>query len=373
MPRHNHLDALRSAAMLIVVVWHVTILWPLFVPLSPSTEAAIRWPLAMSRWSLPLFFLMAGFFGALLLERWGVAAFVKDRLLRIGLPLAVALVTIVPLARLTLSETLPSLERAGFLAGPMHLWFLWYALLFYALSLAVRRIKLPGGTRNGLRDRLASPLAPLALAGLTALLVAAGRELPASTGSWIVPNPCFLLFYGSFFVVGQLLHGSRRGIAELGKRPWLHATIALAVLVPAVLLAQGPGLWSGPIPLERSLHAYGWLLAFCVLAWSATFAVCGFGQRWLSAPHPAIRYIADSSYWLYLAHLPLLPLVILLIVPLALPFAVAWALALTVLFSTLLVSYELLVRHSVIGRVLNGPRPPRRWGVRNLRPSAQSP
>ena len=37
------------------------------------------------------------------------------------------------------------------------------------------------------------------------------------------------------------------------------------------------------------------------------------------------------------------------------------------LFSFLLITYELFVRHTFIGRTLNGPRPPRQWGMTGRR------
>jgi len=198
MHRLNYLDALRSGAMLVVVLWHVTGSWPAVQPLGPTTMSVIQWPMGLSRWSLVLFFMMAGYFGALLHARWGTARFVRDRLLRIGVPLLVGLVTIVPL-------------------------------------------------------------------------------------TWLI----------------------------------IHR-------------------WS----------------------------LCNLGRRWLAADRPALRYVADSSYWIYLMHLPLALVLILLIAPLGLPFPVAWLLVAALLFSILLGLYELVVRHSVVGKVLNGPRAPRGWGRR---------
>ncbi|MDQ3648629.1 MAG: acyltransferase [Actinomycetota bacterium] len=359
MRRLDHLDALRSGAMLVVVLWHVTVLWMFAVPLSPGTMSAIQWPMALSRWSLPLFFLMAGFFGAALLERWGERGFVADRLKRIALPLGVGLVTIVPLSDLVLDHFVP--RFAGLPLGPLHLWFLWYLLLFYAVGMAVLRLPGLAALRRSVGRLLRSRFAAPALALATTALLVAGDQLPSPAGPWIVvPHPGLTLFYGSFFAVGLLVHGIPGGVGELGKCPWLNAALALAVLAPAVLLRDGP-IWLGPGAYGSSPRAYLWLAAFCLLAWSAVFAICGFAQRRLTGRRPAVRYVADSSYWVYLAHFPLVPPLILLVAPHA-PFPVAWLVVVTLLFSILLGVYELVVRHSVVGRVLNGPRSPRGWG-----------
>ena len=351
--------------MLVVVLWHVTVLWFFMVPLSPGTMDAIQWPMALSRWSLPLFFLMAGFFGAALLERWGEAGFVRDRLKRIALPLGVCLVTIVPLSNLVLDRAGPGL--AGLPRGSLHLWFLWYLLLFYAGGMAALRLRSVEAGRRYLGILLGSRLAAPVLAAAVTALLAAGDQLLSTTppGLWLVPNHGLVVFYGSFFAVGLLVYGSPGGIAALGRHPVLNASIALAALAPVVLLRDGP-IWLNPGAHAGSPRTYLWLGAFCLLAWSASFAMCAFAQRLPTARRPAVRYVADSSYWVYLAHFPLIPPLILLVAPRA-PFPVAWLVVVALLFSILLALYELVVRHSVVGRVLNGPRPPRGWGLRGPR------
>jgi peptidoglycan/LPS O-acetylase OafA/YrhL len=39
--------------------------------------------------------------------------------------------------------------------------------------------------------------------------------------------------------------------------------------------------------------------------WSLVFLTVGIFQKLCSRPNPVVRYIADSSYWMYLIHLPL--------------------------------------------------------------------
>jgi Acyltransferase family len=114
--------------MLAVALWHVTVLWFFAVPLSEATASLIEWPMTLAR-SLSLFFLMAGFFGAALYARWGLKRFTRDRLKRIALPLVVGLATIVPVTALLLDDMLSGTPLR---AGAMHLWFLWYVVLFYA-------------------------------------------------------------------------------------------------------------------------------------------------------------------------------------------------------------------------------------------------
>jgi glucan biosynthesis protein C len=66
--------------------------------------------------------------------------------------------------------------------------------------------------------------------------------------------------------------------------------------------------------------------------------------------------VADSSYWLYLTHIPpvlfMQWLLLFLPVPALVKFTVGFLITMLILFA----SYELLVRRTVIGRILNGKK-----------------
>ncbi len=359
MKRYHHLDALRAAAVLAVVIWHLTNAWIFGVPLSDATSTAVEWTLALSRWSLPLFFLMAGFFAAALLQRWGPRAFAIDRLTRIGVPLAVGMFTVVPLSVLAFREAGGVPIDATGPSQLLHLWFLWDVLLFYAVALAATRLSALDRARRGVDRLLASPGAVPLLALLTLGLVFIGRRLAWPATEWFVPQPGPLCFYGAFFAVGFLVRG-RAGIGAIGRRPLLNVGLVLLALGPTLALRDGP-LFAGPGLFADSPQGWLWMGCFCLGSWAGCLAVCGIAQRVFKRDHASVRYVADSSYWIYLAHLPLPPLLVVLLAPIGLPFPVAWTVSLVLLLVPLLAVYELAVRHTPVGWVLNGRRPPRGW------------
>ncbi len=69
-----------------------------------------------------------------------------------------------------------------------------------------------------------------------------------------------------------------------------------------------------------------------------------------------MRYVSDSSYWLYLVHLPLIMIVQAAVRTWELPVFIKFALVCTVTTAILLASYQLFVRYTPIGTLLNGPR-----------------
>lgn len=68
------------------------------------------------------------------------------------------------------------------------------------------------------------------------------------------------------------------------------------------------------------------------------------------------RYLSDSAYWLYLAHVPLVIFAQSFIAQWDQPLALKATLILVAIASFLLLTYEYLVRYTFLGTLLNGPR-----------------
>lgn len=156
--RMHALDALRGFALIAGVALHSALSFlpgfgDLGIPLvdnSPSlTLALIFFVIHMFRMSL--FFVIAGFFGRMLLERDGVKAFVWNRVVRILLPLIVFWWIVFPptLAALMWGARKLHPERGLSLPEPpggrnwltfplTHLWFLYVLIWLYAATLLVR-------------------------------------------------------------------------------------------------------------------------------------------------------------------------------------------------------------------------------------------
>jgi hypothetical protein len=80
----------------------------------------------------------------------------------------------------------------------------------------------------------------------------------------------------------------------------------------------------------------------------------GFFQDRFPGQSPAWRYVADSSYWIYLAHLPLVAALQVWMAPWPWPGAMKFLLLNAVAFAFLFASYHYLARSTFIGRLPNG-------------------
>ena len=95
--RVHYMDNLRAFAMLLGVFFHAALAYSpalkeVWLPASPQTSEVVDFMAFFSHtFRMPLFFLIAGFFCALLIQKRGLGAMLKNRLMRITLPLSIFL------------------------------------------------------------------------------------------------------------------------------------------------------------------------------------------------------------------------------------------------------------------------------------------
>ena len=184
--------------------------------------------------------------------------------------------------------------------------------------------------------------------------------IPTPTGSFVT-NPTALIGFGSAFCFGWLLHRQVELLRML-ERDWaLNLILAIGLITVSLALV---GVTPPLTPIEDDAIRLAGAACYAVATWTATFAVIGLALRFLSGFSPARRYIADASYWLYLIHMPIVMALQVAVSRLDWPWPAKFAAILAVAFPLMFASYELVVRHSFIGLVLNGRRAPRRAAMR---------
>ncbi len=357
--RIHSMDALRASTMLLLVPVHAAGL--LAINGQPGAWAtSIFWVVHVFR--LPLFFAMSGFFLTLLLSRRGFSSTARNRSLRIVVPLAVGLVTLVPLLIATGQATGTAISDGDAGSGsfdiqPSFLWFLWYLLIldgiaFTAYLLAPRMLSRLG---DGMHRTIANPLIGIALLAVptACLLWFQPRWFVAPATDTFVPSPSALAYYALFFALGATLC-VHRGLVETAKRDaWKWLACAVVATVPAGLLFTFQN--SAELSSRTEVHGAA-LLIYAVATWTSLMALIGLASRYLSKPRPAFRYMADSSYWIYLSHLAPMVLLVALVAGSNLPTPFQFAFVTVGSLAASLATYPLLVRYTAIGRVLNGPR-----------------
>ena len=378
--RFHGLDACRAAAMMLGLFFHGSISfmempgpWAIQDRSTDRGVDAFVWICHSFR--MPVFFLLAGFFGRLLHEKLGAAGFLRHRAKRLLLPFVLTLIPLMPTLFLLwkwgwassgprpkdiLGMETPSLELDRLRLSPGHLWFLYYLMMILLLGVSLaalgRRLGLAGVERIldvVLRGLVKSRLVAVVMAIPTALTLAFMQTPAADTPIYFSPEPRILAYYGIFAAFGWLLHRQAELIEEFGRRLWVPLLLALAGSVPLVMLLEqlvreGPTLSAGA---RIGMHYLG-----ALFGWSLVLVFLGAFVKWGATPRPWVAWLSDASYWCYLIHLPVVVSLQILVASLEWPGPLKYALLMAATLGVCLGTYRAFVRYTFIGATLNGPR-----------------
>ena len=180
------------------------------------------------------------------------------------------------------------------------------------------------------------------------------------TAGGLVPWPPIFLYYALFFGFGALCFACPNYEKRVGK--WWP--VCLVLTVPAFLAglhflsirtelfhADLVGNWNAVL-INNALCA----LFTVTYTWLAIFGMVGFFRKFFSGENKTIRFVSDSSYWLYLMHLPLVMLLQAIVAPMYIPSIVKFTLICVVTSIVLIVTYRYMVRYTWIGTMLNGKK-----------------
>lgn len=374
--RIHHLDNLRALAMMLGVYLHGALayakpsqLFWLATDRSGSVviDASFLW---IHLFRMSLFFLLSGYSSKLMVKRKGLKHFLKNRGIRIALPfvlfypvmlLAMTIVIVFGLSYVKEPEGLMKLiadagrnpeSRSSTPWSTMHLWFLYYLLMFSLIAAAASRWTFL--TFDWLfRRQWLLVLSPL-------LLVPAIMEagVPLAAPESFVPTWWAFLLYGAFYWLGWQLFGREEILRRLQPWCWPLVFLSFALFIPyywrlpvfdiqRLQQATRPFVESTDL-VESALTAY--------LAAILTIASLLLGQRYLSRSRGWLKFCADASYWVYLIHLPVVIFLQTLLIPVEIS---AWVKLFAVTFIAWLfcmATYVVFVRYTPVGWMLNGKR-----------------
>lgn len=194
---------------------------------------------AIHGFRMPLFFMMSGFFTAMLWRKRGLPALLKHRIRRIFFPLPLGLATIVPILNLLYGLPINSLNFH-------HLWFLWHLCWLVAgfalVLLLVQRLRLPSLPAS----LVLSPARYLWLTPLTMSPTAMMASFGPDTSAELMPLAHVLGYYAIFFGFGALYYGYPDATGLVADWWWLALPTGILIAFPLGLtldpqLLESPG------------------------------------------------------------------------------------------------------------------------------------
>lgn len=331
--RRRDLDVVRGLMAVGLVLFHGALVFNSEDDFYVRADAAVPLDVAAGPvvvWAMPLLFLIAGFGAARSLESRGTAGFLRERLLRLGMPLLVSLLVLIPFPLWVQARRAGSTESfAAFwpnffdvhaewgkfpfvLQGPYfefgHLWFLVMLLCFSGLVAAATALPWPWAARTTeAMATVAASRGGVLLPGVLIGLTVAMFGMEENHGAW---HRWVLI---GFYAGGFLLLAEAR-LREAIRRDAFLAVVAAA----AAYLASGPAFLTIDDPMtSRSPLAMAGRAAFGIAGWCAVMAIVGLvDRRWGSRtvddvrrpsrpPGAAARvvgYLATAALPIYVLH-----------------------------------------------------------------------
>jgi glucans biosynthesis protein C len=331
-------DHLRAALTILVVLHHLAVIYganaPFYYVEPPTNDplaflVLILFVLVNQAYFMGFFFLLSGYFTPASFDRRGPASFLRDRLIRLGIPLVVFVLVLNPIASIGLYQmpaewtgiTTPfTWQQYPSLLGVGPLWFAEMLLIFAFGYAAWRSARRSGATaRQAYRATYAhGEFAPpsyraigafcLVLAVVSYLLrivVPLGLSVPVLG----FPTLAYLPQYLSFFVIGMLAF--RRNWfqtipASMGRVGLAMALVAsLLLLLPLALSGDtnfiGGGHW------ESAVYAL-WDSVFSV---GMCLALITFFRHFFNHQGSVGRFLAQHAFTVYIIHAPIIVLLAL--------------------------------------------------------------
>jgi peptidoglycan/LPS O-acetylase OafA/YrhL len=319
--RNGGIDALRAAVTLLVVFHHTAITYGAiggwyYKELAPSDSLSglllILFCTVNQAWFMGLFFLLAGYYTPGALARHGRAAFIRERLLRLGIPLVVYFLVLHPLT-VALAQTAKGRPfvrvfeylwtHGRFEPGP--LWFAEALLIFAAAWLLLRAWWTPAVV-NDTPPSNSVLLAAAAATGLAAFLL----RLVWPVGV----NVAFLQLgyfasYIALFAAGCAAAQGRwlERMPDSRTRVWLLiAWLAFPIFPFVELIAPHVSWLAGRSEGGWNLQALTYAFWEPFVAWGFILGLLALFQRHFTALTEPWRSLARRAFLIYIIHPPIL-------------------------------------------------------------------
>jgi len=326
--RNLSLDRARTFLTLVVLLHHAVIPYTYFGHTDPVSWAGFDVVvLATDSFFMAMFFFLSGLFTWSGIARKAPSVFLRDRLLRLGLPFAIAAFTVIPLAYYAIAlRHDPGLSFTAFwwktiTVGPWPsgpIWFVWVLLAFDLTASLLYRVSahlVDPGNRVSLRGFDQPAVFWLLLVVVTTMayvpaLLYFGGSKWFELGPFSVQASRILLYFAYFFIgVSVGAANFNRGIlsadGQLPKQRWLWL---IATLIPYclmwVMIYIKREVLGNPDPQPHWYQAiYGTF--FVLFSGSILLAILAFFLHQKSPGPNLLDRMQADAYGIFLVHYPI--------------------------------------------------------------------
>ena len=364
--RFHGLDAVRGIAMLLGIVIHASLpyieglpkgLWPS----DKNTSNIIAFIFDFIHiWRMPIFFIISGFFANLVITRKSLIIWWKNRFLRLVLPVII----FSPI----MSLTIPWIFMYGYTGNinfffsnegqPHHVWFLYHLFIFVLFSIFIKFfgliiykffkqinlivvVDIFNTVKSFLGRHIFDSRFPI-------LMIFVFFIFNLFTGADLIINP---LASGLYFLFGYRLYKNNL-LFDFIKSNWKFYLIGgLTVTIIFFILNTQASNFA-----KEDVRWIPWVILKISSAVLLSFSFIGLAEQKFSNLNPMVRFISDSSYWVYLIHLPLVAFITFFMFKITIFAELKFLIAIILTSAICLVTYKYFVRSTIIGILLNGKK-----------------
>jgi len=361
--RRFYLDWLRVLGILFVFIYHSTRLynvedWSVKNNIwYPSVEI---WNSFAVTFMMPLMFVISGASLFYAMGKGGFGKFLKDKTLRLLVPLLVAVLTHISIQAYLDNKTHGLFSGNFFQFLPQyynldtinwngaHLWYLKYLFIFSIVLYPLMRWLKGSGTgflsrldgvisRTGVLYTLTFPFL------LLYLIIPSDSPLLSENGGWPY------IMYLWFLLLGFLIVSDEQLQDKIRRLRWVSLTIGLALVVCfLIVFSQVPN----PDEMTPLLMLAGVMRIFG--GWICVLAFFGLGMQYLTVQTSKLDYANEAVLPFYIFHQTVLMVVGYFVLQWGLPEVVEWAVVVVTSFIVIMVLYEFAVRRFNVMRFLFG-------------------
>ena len=230
-----------------------------------------------------------------------------------------------------------------------HLWFLWIlwwmVLILAAMTSLFDRVPHGAIAWLGKPWRIAIVVIPTAI--LQSFQGLFAPILGPDTSIGLIPMPHVFIYYLFFFVVGALIYKAGTMDAAPTKGWIAELTIATALCFPLALVLLG-GRDTGGLLIGGIVQGF--------YTWLSIFGMIGFFRATLGKESKVARYLSDASYFVYIFHIIVVLVLQHVLVNIGIPVGIKLLIVALGATGILLGVYQVAVRYTFIGTLLNGKK-----------------
>lgn len=308
-------------------------------------------------WIMPIFFAVSGISAFCALQKRSASSYLKERFLRLGLPLLFGVFILTPpqvyMERVSHQQFTGSLwnffpyyfdgvyldigGQGNFSFFGLHLWFLFVLLIFSCIAVPLF-----------VRKRGASLQKPFGLTKfivllLPLLIIGTVFNGIVNLGGW------GLFFYLAIFLYGYFAFSNLNFIVFVRKTGvW---TGAISIVSTVVFMGWSMGLG---IPQNGTFPSLLFSLLRVVNVWFTLFFIFYLGDRYLRGCNRFLQYTSEASMPLYVLHQPVIVSLGFLIYPLDWPVSYKLFFLVSTMCIAILFMFHVIIKRIDVFRVLFG-------------------